>query len=215
MFVSTASACALPHKLVRVEQTGHDFVQRVPRRPDRLAVFHAVNERFGKRRQITGVKTVRRERVLAFGKTGDDFIHALLESRVAGAGEHQRARGQIMSDAVSAQFAVRFFPAAVRFCVGRQTGVDAKISQQPVAIKAQQIISIAQHCVAKRTVKQPHLRQWKRLRLRSDHRRDFATRNGRRQNQDSQKGLTISIFFNAHKLFRQMFCFRIRKPSRS
>ena len=37
-------------KLVGVEQAGHDFVQRIPGRPDRLAIFHAVNERFGKRR---------------------------------------------------------------------------------------------------------------------------------------------------------------------
>ena len=66
------------------------------------------------------------------------------------------------------------FPTAIDFAFRRQSRLLAKPAQQPVQLQAQQILFVAQHRVAERAVEQPHLRQRKRLRLRSDYRWDFA-----------------------------------------
>ena len=42
LFVATQAIC--------IEKSGENFVQGIPRRPDRFALLDAVNERFGKRR---------------------------------------------------------------------------------------------------------------------------------------------------------------------
>ena len=160
--------------LVGIQQTGHDLVQGIPRRPNRLALFKLVNHRLGKRGQITLVKTRRRGMALALRQPGDEIIHPLLEPGVARAGIHHRTRGQIMPHRVSAQLAVRRLPAAIRFRVRGQTGVDAKVPQPAVGVEAQQVLLIPQHRVPERAVQQPHLRQRKRLRLRSDDRHDVA-----------------------------------------
>ena len=175
-------------KLAGIEQAGHDFMLRIPRRPDGLAVFHAINERFGKPGEITRMETGAHRVALALRQPGNKIIHAPLEFGVAGAGIHQRQRRKIMTEHRPALFAIRRIPATVRFGGRIQTDIFAEVKKKPVGVEAQQILLVPQHRVAKRPVEQPHLRKRKRLRLQRDRRFDIAARAPRDHRQPQENG---------------------------
>ena len=63
---------------MHVEQTGHDLVQRVERRPDRLAIAEAIEELLGKRAQVAVAKLL-----LTLRELSDDSVTAGLEDGIA------------------------------------------------------------------------------------------------------------------------------------
>ena len=150
-------------ELVGIEEPGHDLVERVPRGPDALAGFHAVDEGFGKGREVAGMGAGFGQGGLAFGKAGHDGIGALLEPVIAGGGVHEGAGGEIMADDMAAQFAIRGFPAAVGFGGDGEAGVDAEVQQQAVRVQTQEILLVAPHGVPERTVEQADIRERERL----------------------------------------------------
>ena len=143
-------------QLVHVEQAGHDLVERVVGRPHALALLQPVEELLGKRGQITRVGA-RRQSLLDLGQLRDHRVGAGLEARVAGRRVHQGARGQEVTDTVSAQLDVGCFPAAERRGRGGQPGVEAERVQEPVEVQAQQELLVPEHGVAERSVQQAHL----------------------------------------------------------
>ena len=141
---------------VDVQQAGHDLVQRVVGRPDRLAGFDAIDELFGEGGKVADACALLGQRLLDLGQLRHDRVGPGLEPRVAGAGIHQRQRRQVMADAVSAQLDVRRLPAAQRLRRRGQAGVDAEVVQQPIGIERQEVSLIAGHRIFERAVEQPH-----------------------------------------------------------
>ena len=158
--------------VVHVKQTGENLVERIVRRPDRLAGVHAIEKRLRIGRQKAFVISLFRHRFLALRQLRDDVVHLRLELRVAGAGKHQRARRQIMPHAVAAQFALRIFPATIRLGCSRQSGHDAERMQQPVGVEVEQILLVAQHRLTERPVEQSHFGEVERLEFAHAFRRD-------------------------------------------
>ena len=100
---------------IHVEIAGHDFVDRIKRRPHSFAVPKAIEELDWKRTKITVLQVL-----LALAEFRDDQIAILLEILIAGARVHQCHRRKVVSArVVAAQFAVRRFPAVQRLYRGR------------------------------------------------------------------------------------------------
>ncbi len=141
-------------QLMGIEQSGHDLVQHVPRGPDWLAGLHAVDERFGKRRQIARVRPLLRQRRLALGQRRDDRVHAFFEARVTGGGVGQRAGRQIMPQRMAANFDLRSFPATIGLDLRRQAGRDSEHVQQPFGLELEQHLLVALLCRGEGAVEQ-------------------------------------------------------------
>ena len=145
---------------IHVEQAGKDLVQRVVRRPHGLLFLDPVKEFFRKGAQVAG-----RELRLARGETRHQRLAFLLEPLVAGAGVHQRAGREVVTDEMAAHLALGLLPAAVGSSRRGQPRIDAEGVQQPVHVQRQQILLIQVLRVLERPVEQAHLAKWKRLRL--------------------------------------------------
>jgi hypothetical protein len=138
-------------QLVHVEQAGHDLVDGVVGRPHALPRVDTIEELFGERRQVAGVKP-RRLRTLNLAELGHHQIATRLESRVTSRRIHQRKRREVVADGVAAQFDVGRLPSAERLRRRRQAGVDAEVVEQPIGIEAEQVLLIERHRLLERTV---------------------------------------------------------------
>jgi hypothetical protein len=69
---------------------------------------------------------------------------------------------------MTAQFAIRPFPAAERLCGGRQTGRDAEIVEEPIKIKVVEILAVAFLRVLEEAIEQTNLLQIEHSRLDRD-----------------------------------------------
>ena len=103
---STSSACLLPASVVHVEHAGHDLVDRVERRPHRLARIQPVEQLDGEGAQIAA----RAELLLALGQLRDHVVGLGLGFLVARGGVELRAGGKEVADEVAAQFAFAIAP---------------------------------------------------------------------------------------------------------
>ena len=137
---------------VSVQQTGEDFVQRVVRHPNGLALFDAIEELRGKRAQVAVA-----EAGLALRESAHQGSAPLAQPLVAGAGVHQGARGEIVPYKVPADLRIRLFPAAQRRRRGGQAGVEAEGVQQSVHVERQQVPFVKLHGVLERAVEQAHV----------------------------------------------------------
>ena len=154
---------------VHVHQPGHQFVEAIVRRPDRLAPFGLVDMRLGKSAQVAAAT----ECFLALGQFGDDSVGFGLEFLIVGAGKHERAGGKVVTQGVSTHLAVRTFPAAQRYGMGCEPGSDTPRMQQPVCIQVVQILAVTLHGDFERSVQEPDLLQIEGTRLQID---DFPSR---------------------------------------
>ena len=164
---------------VHVEQPRQDLVQRVVRRPDALPGLDPVEELLRERRQVPGVRAARRERQLHLPQLRGDRQGATPEPLVAGRLPGERARGQVVAEAVPAQLDLRSFPAPVRFGTRRQPGIDAEGVKQPVGVEAQQVGEPPPLHVQERSVEQAHVAEREGLEPRDDGGR-CGLRGGRR-----------------------------------
>ena len=193
--------------LVHVEQAGHNFVERVVRRPDGLAFVHAIEERLGISGEETLVVALGRQRGLTLRQLGDDVIGFGPQFLVAGAGVHQRAGREVMADEMAAQFAFRRFPTAERFSGRRQSGGDAEIVEEPVGVEVVEVFVVALLCVLERAVEQPDLLQVERPGLEGDFHFGGAQRGQRRQQQGSDQRQEGGALGSVH---RRRFAFARR-----
>ena len=168
---------------VHVEHAGHDLVQRVERRPRRLARAQAVEQLFRKCAQVA-VAELR----LALRQLCDERVAARFQRVVVGVRERQGARRKIVPGEMSAQLVVRRFPTAERLSRSGQARGHAKHVQQPVRVVGQQMPTIDVHCIERGSRPQPHLRQLERARddprsrrLREHHPRPVRERAGAQQ----------------------------------
>ena len=77
---------------VDVQQAGHDLVQRVVRRPDRLTGLDAIDEFDGEGGKVADAGALLGQRLLDLGELRNDQIGPGLEPHVAGSRIHQRQR---------------------------------------------------------------------------------------------------------------------------
>src|SRR5262245_4604944 len=68
---------------IDVQESSHDLVQRVVRRPNALGLVHSIKELFGIRRKITGVKPARWHCLLDFGEFRDHGLRSRLEPLIS------------------------------------------------------------------------------------------------------------------------------------
>src|SRR2546425_10127951 len=68
-----------------------------------------------------------------------------------------------MTETMAPQLDIRRFPPTERLGRRRQSRVHSEVVQQPIHVNAQQILLIAQHCLAEGPVQQAHVFQVKRI----------------------------------------------------
>ena len=142
--------------LVHVDQPGHDLVVGVERRPHSLVFPQPLVEVGRIRAQISILR-------LAGGQHRHQLVRFGDDERVSRAGMHQRARGQIVSDIVAAQLAVRSFPSAQRIGIGGDACRDPEIVRQPLVGQGIEEAAIQLHRVLPKARQQPNLGHGKRL----------------------------------------------------
>ena len=147
----------VPAEEIHVQESGHDLVDCIIRRPDAPPGVHPVEKLFGERRQITRMEAARRHRLLNLDQFGDNRVGFGLEPFVTGARIHQRAGGQKVAEAVAAQLDIRGLPPSQRPGRRRQPRRDAEHVQEPVGVDTEQVLLVAQHGVEERAVKQAHV----------------------------------------------------------
>ena len=143
---------------VHVEQSSHDFVDGIKRRPDPFALAQAIEELNGKCAQITALHSI-----LALSKLGNDGCPIFLDFFVAGAGIHKRRRGKIVPAGVmAAEFAIGSFPTSERLRRRRKPGIDAKCVHQAIRRQRVQKLPIGFHRDFAGPFAQPHVLHGKR-----------------------------------------------------
>ena len=161
--------------LVHVHQAGHDLVDRVVGRPDRLAGLQAVEEDgAGRPTDICPPSAC-----WHFASSAT-IASPLALSAASPVLRYIRAHGrEIVADKMAAQFAVRRLPAAERLARRGQAGVPAEVEQQPVGVQRVQVAPVRLLLGLLRPVQQRHLRQIERL---------HGGRNDRLQSRDGREG---------------------------
>ena len=150
-----------------VEQACHDLVQRVVGSPDVPARLDALEELLRERGQVAVAHPAPGQCQLHPAQLADDGERPRLQPLVARGLVHQRARGQIVAQAVATQLDIRRFPAAVRLRARRQAGVPPERVQQPVRVELHQVVAAAPLRVEERPGEDPDVAQGKPLELRA------------------------------------------------
>ena len=153
---------------VHVEKARQDLVQRVVRGPDALPGLDPVEELLRERGQVPGMRAACRERELHLPQLRGDRQGANPEPLLAGRLPGESARGQVVTEAVTAQLDLRPFPASVRSSTRRQAGIDAERVEQPVGVEAQQVGEPAALHLQERSVEQAHVAEREGLEPRAD-----------------------------------------------
>ncbi len=142
---------------VHVEQAGHNFVQRVERRPDVLPFLQTIEKFFGERAQVPVAI-----RLLALREFSNDRFTLRFQSFVAQARVAQGAGRKKMPREMAAKLACRCFPSAQWFSSARQSRGESKAMKKPVVWHRLQILLVDLGGLEKWSIEQSHLIEWKR-----------------------------------------------------
>jgi hypothetical protein len=143
---------------VHVEQTGHDLVDRVERRPYLFAAVQAIEKFRWEGAQITVAKLF-----LAFRQFLHDISALAFQLAVARGRIHQSACGEIVPHEMAPQFAIWLLPPAEWLCGGREPCIHTKIVQKSVGVQS---LEIRQVCILRAfecSRKQTDFRRFKRF----------------------------------------------------
>ncbi len=104
--------------------------------------------------------------MLALGQVRDDGVGLGLELPVTRAGEHQGAGGEVVAHGMTTEFGL--LPASEGLARRGQAGGLAEVPQQAVGFEGVEVVSVALHRVAERTLQQSDVAEVEGLGLELD-----------------------------------------------